>query len=416
MFENKKGIIPITSETTLQNAKQWLNIIRFSESGTVIQLQDDCEYRILEIITNTKILKSILGPYYRKYLLKYIPIDQKDLHKSINVSLVDLCIERKIGSLIDLSKLTNQELLSLIAEKGYEIGLFISHIKPILAKSDFQALINLELLIRTNKKFSVIVFSEVDITHTNYDLLVDKASFLFDHIIKYPLYDEKDSIQFANYYCSQWDLTLPINIISEIYQYCNGYLWLIHHAVRNLRDNPDMSVEEAVNDELMMRKLEVIWSKFTQDEKEILRKVSFGSLLESETLSHEYEYLEKIRIIKRCDGRTILNIPLLSKVVEKENRLNKLRIIHRKIFIGKNEITSRLTVKEKAFLLLLLSSKKKIISRDVIALNIWGKDWEEKYSDWAIDRLAHRIRKKMRSLGIDDKFLRTVKKKGFIFG
>ena len=62
MKRHKKQITPVTAETTLENARKWLNIIRYGESGTVIQLQDDCEFRILEIINNPKILKHILGP------------------------------------------------------------------------------------------------------------------------------------------------------------------------------------------------------------------------------------------------------------------------------------------------------------------------------------------------------------------
>ena len=47
-----EGPPPVTKETTLANAHRWLNIVRFGESGTVIQLQDDCEYSVLEIINN----------------------------------------------------------------------------------------------------------------------------------------------------------------------------------------------------------------------------------------------------------------------------------------------------------------------------------------------------------------------------
>jgi len=67
-------------------------------------------------------------------------------------------------------------------------------------------------------------------------------------------------------------------------------------------------------------------------------------------------------------------------------------------------------------MLILLHSKDKLISRDVIARAVWEDKWHEKYSNWAIDRLVYRIRKKLRSIGIKDELLRTVKKKGFIFG
>ena len=417
MNKYQHEILPITVETTMVNAKKWLNIIRFRESGTVIQLQDDCEYRVLEIIQNTKILKDILGPYYRKYFLKYIPIDQKDLHKSIKEALVEVCAERKIGTKGTLSQLQNVEILEEIARRGYEVGFFISHISSLLKKKDFQPLIDLELLVRTSKNFSVVLFSELDITQDKYTLLIDKCSFLYDHVSRYPMYDEKDSRQFIAYYNSFWKFSLPEKIISELIYACGGYLWLIHQAQRNLRDNPALTVKEALTDELMMRKLETIWMKFTDEEKDIIRKVHFGSVTEGDTLTHEYEYLKSIRVISELEGKPKLGILLLSQVIEKETRLSKFQLRgDNRIFIGEKEITMQLSRKERNFLFLLLAAKKKIISRDTAAQAIWGKDWEEKYSDWAIDRLVHRIRKKLKTLGLDEKLLKTVKKKGFIFG
>lgn len=411
-----KKVPPITTKTTMENAKKWLNIIRFGESGTVIQLQDDCEYRVLEIINNRKILKSILGLYYRKYLLKYIPIDLKDLHKAIKDALIELCVERRIDTEKKLAKLANKKILSKIAKKGYEVGLFISHISPLLIKRNLQPLIDLELLIRTSKNLSVIVFSEVDITCDRYHLLADKCSFLFDHFLIYPMYGEKDAKQFIAHYNYHWRFSLSKKTIGQITHACGGYLWLIHQAQRTLRDNPTFTIQQALSSELMIKKLEVIWTKFIKKEKNIIRKVYFENIQELDTLTHEYKYLKSIRVIKEINGKTKLGIPLLSQIIEKENRLNKFQVRNNYIFIGEKEITSNLSRKERAFLYLLLSSKRKIVSRDKVAQTIWGKDWEEKYSDWAIDRLVYRIRKKFKTLGMDKNLLKTAKKKGFVFG
>lgn len=416
MKKHRKEITPITYETTLENARRWLNIIRYGESGTIIQLQDDCEFRILEIFKNHKILKSILGPYYRKYLLTFISLDERDLLKTIKDSLINLSIEKKIGTRGTLTKLTNSELLSEIANSGYDVGLFIIHFVPLLKKQNFQQLFDLEILIRTSKNLSVIVFSELDITHEKYDLLVDKAAFLYDHIIKYPLYSDTDSFQFISHYNQQWQFSLPQKTISEILHACGGYLWLIHQVLRNLRDNPTMSVTESVSHELTVRKLEAIWSKFTDEEKKIIRKVFYRTIQKIDTFSHVYEYLRTIRVLKEKEKKIELGIPILSLVIEKENRLSELQIRDERIFIGEREITSVLTRKERSFMHLLLLSKKKIVARDNIAQVIWGKNADMKYSDWAIDRLAYRLRKKLKSLSIDEKLLNTVKKKGFIFG
>lgn len=411
-----KSLTDITVKTIEENARKWLNIVRFTESGTVIQLQDDCEYSITEIINNKYILKKYLGPYFRKYLLKYIPIDQKDLLKAIHEALIDLCLKSKIGSIKTLSGFTDIELLNLIAERGYEVGLFISHITPILTSKKYQSLIDLELLVQTSKNLSVIVFSELDVTNENYKILADKCSFLYDHVIFYPLYSEPDTLQFIKFYSDLWDFSLQEKAAKEIYQLCGGYFWLIHQAIRNLRDYPKLSVNEAYNDNLMLNKLEIIWAKFTNEEKNILRKIYFKSLQITDSTSHEYEYLKRIRVIKEINSKAELGIPILLKVIEKELKLESIHIRDKGIWIGKNNITESLSPKEQMIMFLLLNSKNKIVPRNAIAQTIWGENWEEKYSDWAIDVLAHRIRKKLKLIGIDKTLLRTVKKKGFIFG
>lgn len=54
-----------------------------------------------------------------------------------------------------------------------------------------------------------------------------------------------------------------------------------------------------------------------------------------------------------------------------------------------------------------------IISRDDIAKNIWKEAWEEKYSDWAIDQLVHRLKSKIIKNKIPYKIL-SKKGRGFI--
>lgn len=207
---------PVTAETTQSNAKRWLNIVRYGESGTIVQLQDDCEYRILEIINNPKTLKDILGKYHKKYILKYLPIDQKDLHQTIKETLIGIATEFKIATRGILSEWKSDEILSEIAKKGYDVGLFISHVTLLLKNHYFQPFFDLELLIRISKNLSVIVFSELDITAEKYNILVDKASFLYDNIIRYPMYGSIDSKQFISHYNHHWKFSLPERTINEI--------------------------------------------------------------------------------------------------------------------------------------------------------------------------------------------------------
>jgi len=51
----------------------------------------------------------------------------------------------------------------------------------------------------------------------------------------------------------------------------------------------------------------------------------------------------------------------------------------------------------------------------ILAISLWGVEWTEKYSDWAIDRLMFRLRKQLVTFKMDH-FLHVLKRRGFMFG
>jgi hypothetical protein len=55
-----------------------------------------------------------------------------------------------------------------------------------------------------------------------------------------------------------------------------------------------------------------------------------------------------------------------------------------------------------------------IVSRDILAKLLWGDNWTEKYSDWAIDQQLSELRKQLRKIKIRDTIV-TKKGEGFVF-
>src|SRR3989344_4047809 len=103
----KKVVNSLTEEALEADARRWLNIIRYHESGTIIQLQNDAVYRVNQLINDKKLLKKILGKYYRKYLLGYISLSENNLLKVIEEKV------NKWGHGINL-----EESLKKIEDKG----------------------------------------------------------------------------------------------------------------------------------------------------------------------------------------------------------------------------------------------------------------------------------------------------------
>lgn len=69
--------------------------------------------------------------------------------------------------------------------------------------------------------------------------------------------------------------------------------------------------------------------------------------------------------------------------------------------------------REKRLLINLLKNNQKIISRDLVAQAIWGSEYDNSYTDWALDQFIRRLRNKLSSLGFAKTLIKTVKNRGF---
>lgn len=408
MAYKKTAVTPITSVTINTNARKWLNIVRFGESGIVIQPQDDCEYRVPEIINNKKLLIKYLGPYYKKYLLIYVSVDSKEPTSVLKENLIEVCHKRKIFLKTQHSL---EELINDVIEKGYEIGFFVGKVRGLIEETNFSSFLKLEHLLEKTSNCSMIIFSETDLTNERYEMLSDKCSLLFDHVLLSPLYGKKDIRQFFKYNNSMWGMKLPAVWEEKIIKDSGGHLWLVSHLQRCFRDNPSFSFERIVKDDLLKDKLRIIWKYFLSAEQDIFKKVFTKQLNDTDQLTHEYNFLCKMGFIS---SRKEIGIPLLKLIIQQADQLHKFKLINKQIYYLEENLSVQLSKEEDIFLTTLLIDREKIVSREKLAMNLWGKSWEEKYSDWALDRLAYRLRKRLQHFGVDPHLLQTKKRKGFI--
>lgn len=126
------------------------------------------------------------------------------------------------------------------------------------------------------------------------------------------------------------------------------------------------------------------------------------------------EYLEKLKIVKKHYGRWKLISPLLEQAaLETTKTMNEpLKLKDGHVYIGRQNITKQFSPSQQKIMILLLKAKGKIVNRDRIAKELWGKNYLEKYSDWAIDQLISKLRKKLLRLWINPGALVSKKKKG----
>lgn len=153
-----------------------------------------------------------------------------------------------------------------------------------------------------------------------------------------------------------------------------------------------------------------------ENQRLILRLLVRGAGKIPASLKVEQEYLEKLKIVKKHYGRWKLISPLLEKAaLEINQEINEvLRLKNEEIYIGQQKITEQFSPSQQKIVRVLLQNKGKVVSREKIAETLWAEEWTEKYSDWAIDQLISKLRKKLTRLWINPEILATRKRRGVI--
>lgn len=78
----------------------------------------------------------------------------------------------------------------------------------------------------------------------------------------------------------------------------------------------------------------------------------------------------------------------------------------------KEQAPSELTQNEERILTILKDNRGAVVSRDIIAKTMWGSNYLEKYSEWAIEKVISRIRKKLNAQKSELKLI-TYKSDGY---
>jgi DNA-binding winged helix-turn-helix (wHTH) protein len=114
--------------------------------------------------------------------------------------------------------------------------------------------------------------------------------------------------------------------------------------------------------------------------------------------SHLFEYF----VNKKFDKSLLRNYLMNGKELYEETKTSNLQ-----------EFKNGLTGQELNMMNILIEKKNNIVSRDEIAKRIWPEDYMVEYSDWAIDKTASRLRKKVKDANVGLE-IKVVKGKGYI--
>ncbi|MBI2641791.1 winged helix-turn-helix domain-containing protein, partial [Candidatus Roizmanbacteria bacterium] len=174
---------------------------------------------------------------------------------------------------------------------------------------------------------------------------------------------------------------------------------------------PEITFDEIRESEQMRFRLEQIAESLSKSEHRVLSKLIHGEKINDKIEKHSYHYLKKMRFISPDDEITV---PLLERFLRENLPKISLELDEHKLLLNGVNVETHFSKKEKKALKLLLEQKNHIVARDQIGKALWPVDTDEKYSDWAVDRMIARIRVKLKKLGMPKEMVKTVRNRGYM--
>ncbi|MEK9143227.1 MAG: helix-turn-helix domain-containing protein [Patescibacteria group bacterium] len=340
-----------------------------------------------------------------RYLVERGPHDRQKILKKAARTLHFCSFD-----LLNGNKLEDELWLNKIISEGKEPVFFINIPESIQDNQLTQFLEGAQkIYYRAPNTIHFILLMDMKWNEEEFFSLIAPFRSLFQNVIRPPYYTEREALHLIDYWLSRWNWQLPKNSRDWIAHEAGGILLLAKAATRvavkehikvlrdlerQIPDHPDFTVQ-----------IRFFLSRLTERQQSILESIANDHRVENES---EMKHLEAMGcIIQTTNGFRI-------KSTFVTNFLHK-PIKSAKRFLSSLEKTKIFSEREKLLLFKLAEFRGKTLSRDRLAHILWGDDYLDKFSDWALDQAVSRLRRKL----ADDptfKSLRitTQKKYGFI--
>lgn len=402
----KRSFPLVTTKQYLVEREKWLTEIRRGENVSVMFFPKTDRFRRLhQLIEDKQFLKRFLGEK-ATYLFQMT---------DFNVSLVEdkFDIYEHVARQFNLTNLTAtpqtfQQWIAYFHQQNIRLVLILPDAEKYLTPENKHILpLLFEVVLDHAPTITVFSFYEVDITCPYYLSTISVLKDLFENIFSYPLYSSEDVFTFVRYLQKKWDMKINPNKEEKVVVSCGGHFWLVKEAVRELLNSGKWSYEE----ESMRFRLGTIYSSLCASEKSAIEKLITAKKSFTGEEDHSLAYLRKMNFLDRDNN---FQIGLFQKYVQTHLQSSIVLGLENSVLtLNHVPLDKFLSRKEYRVLKLLFEHKGEVVSRDAIALRIWPAKTEEHYSDWAIDQLIARLRKRLVELALPSKFIGVVRGRGY---
>lgn len=137
---------------------------------------------------------------------------------------------------------------------------------------------------------------------------------------------------------------------------------------------------------LLVRDQKYRWHNFTERETiaNFLIETYFPNLINEPLITNASH-------LKTISNRFLTKLGFKNKT--------KVAVTNEKLLVNGKNATKNLSYQEQTLLRLLIENNGKTVSYDQIAQTIWGNDFEQKFSLWAITKLKQKVNQKLEILG-----------------
>ncbi|MCA9383268.1 helix-turn-helix domain-containing protein [Candidatus Dojkabacteria bacterium] len=270
--------------------------------------------------------------------------------------------------------------------------------------------------------FSSILYLDITKIHaifnvSNHDVILgfnDVESFgLFRNIVYIP---NPTREEFDNYVADlkrRWGVSLDPEQ-HKLIELCFPNKMLANATLKCIKEEGVKEVDGLLKSKSMRYRVSAYYHMLGKLEREFLEHLVFNSNYYSPYKEQIEDYFIEIGVVKKIRAnKYALKPKMLNYIVRLQNTATLIKNKVGEITYGKIILSDNLSIHEYEVFELLYKKKGSIVNRDEIANAIWGEGVGQKYSDWAIDKLMSRLRKKLFDLAIHKIKIDTHKKQGF---
>ncbi|MCA9382166.1 response regulator transcription factor [Candidatus Dojkabacteria bacterium] len=325
-----------------------------------------------------------------------------------------------------------KDLVSQFTDHEYNLIIISDHL-PRIKSIGSTIFNNLKVLRNINKeKIALLFIANINL----YEIITPEEMGNLYALINFkkifiPLLTEDDTNFVIQEFEKLYTVDIPNKVRKQIYTLSGGNIWYIksltkiysESGISSFEKELDEDIVEFINQEQEMKSVnENTWNKFSESDQNKLL-----SFVKSKTTPLN-EFLKNTGVVQIKENVPTVFSPLFNSflinlanetettkndsLTDQQTYINKET---RQVYLNGVELNIEFTRTEFNVISLFINHLNEVVSRDDVAKAMWGEDFYDSYSDYAIDRNISRIRKKLKDNASAPKYLHTIKGVGFKF-